>query len=334
MDLYGILSVPATATVDEIKKAYSKLALKYHPDRNPDKVEWAKAKFIEINEAYTILTDPDKRIRYDKFGHNGLQQQQQHQQQQQQQKKGPTITFNLNVSLKDMYNGATKRIKVNRNVLCNNCCGYGRKTQVEYNGPMDCANCQGKGIIQQRVNMGFLQLHQTIECPVCKGCGIPEPAKCNTCKGTSIIKGEIILELQIAKGSKPNHTIVFEQKGDEYAPNKNIIPGDIVVTVREQDPALSFERHPQNPDHLIYKKTISLCDALTGYSFIIEHLDGRKLHIGGNDIINPNITKQVKGEGMNSNGDLFIILTIEFPSDLSQQQKNSIRDTLTQKKMI
>ena len=334
MDLYKVLEIPANADLETIKKSYKKLALKYHPDRNINNVQEANERFKEINEAYGVLSDPVRRERYDKFGHQGLQilNQQASPNENIQQQKGPDIRHEIHVSLKDMYMGTVRKIKVNRNITCKDCCGFGRKNKNQYNGPMDCSECQGRGKMQRNVNVGgFFQIQQVVACNHCEGSGIPASAKCGTCSGLKIVKGDTIIDFQIEKGSRPGTEIKFEKMGDEFPINPGepqIIPGDIIVILRDNKDGILFERHPHDVDNLIYRKTISLRDVLTGYSFVIEHMDGRKLQISGTDIIQPDTVKQVKGEGMRKTGDLFIVFTMEFPKELSVESKKMIRSLL------
>lgn len=326
MDYYEVLEVDKNATGEEIKKSYKRLALKYHPNRNPLNVDAASEKFRQINEANEILSNANQREWYDKFGQRGLQQLQLKQTTATATTKGPNTAYDIQISLKEMYTGATKKIKVNRNVVCNVCCGFGRKQNIT---TYDCSDCQGKGTIQRIITFGgFCQMQQQTECAKCKGSGIPDDAKCAVCNGNKLVRGDTIIEVCIAKGSKPGTQIAFARMGDEYATGE-MVPGDIIVTLRDQqDAQFPFERHPQNPDHLVYKKSLSLRDALTGYAFQVEHMDGRRLQIAGTDILDPQIVKQVKGEGMTQNGDLFIVFVIEYPKELSEQDKKTLRSVL------
>lgn len=334
MDYYAVLEVNKNASLDDIKKSYKKLALKFHPDRNPNNVKEAEDKFKKISEAYTVLSDPDQRQRYDQFGLEGLKNPQQQPQPTgfpfgmfQQQQRGPDATFDMVFSLKEIYNGATRKVKLSRQIICTECAGNGKNPLYKI-GPTVCSPCNGKGFTSLVFQLGpGIVSQQHTECPKCKGCGINEQAKCPTCQAKKTIKSDSMIDVTIERGAKPGTQIVFPKMADEF-PGGQITPGNIVITIKDE-PCQNFERSPQNCNDLIYKKTITLQEALCGCNFQIEHLDGRLLQIINNDIIEPNISKQIVGEGLiRGKSNLYIVFSIEFPKNLSVNAKTKIKELL------
>jgi DnaJ family protein A protein 2 len=371
-DYYALLGISKGCSDDEVKKGYKKMALKWHPDRNPNNIQEATEMFKNISEAYEVLNDTEKRKIYDQHGKKGLAQNGQNggggfshmnaqsifeemmrggggpfgnmgfnifqQQRDEGPKKGPNVTFDLQVTLKDLYLGCTKKVKVHRDVICHKCQGTSIKSSSSITD-IKCSECKGQGskMVIQQLGPGFISQHQ-MPCNKCKGTGeyIPDSDRCEECKGNKVLKTETIIDINVEKGMKEGTKIVFQEKSDEY-PGRT--PGDIIVSVREKNPFEGFKRTPDG-EHLIYRKKISLQEALCGYEFIIEHFDGRKLHINcNNDIITPDSRRKIKGEGMplkntSSNpptsnappttekGDLFIEFEVEFPDPRSLTTKD------------
>lgn len=345
--LYDVLELPKTASIDDVKRSYKKLALKYHPDRNPGDVTAANEKFKLINEAHTILCDPEKKANYDRYGVESLKagwvdpdkvpsmssvfQQMFRQQPQAQQRKGPDVSFDFTFSLKDMYVGAQKKIKLSRNVICKDCNGCGKnndhKTTV-------CGDCGGSGqkITFVQIGPGIMGQNQT-QCVKCNGMGCPIVALCKTCAGRSVVKADELIHINIDRGLKPGTKITFHQKGDEHP---TVIAGDIVITIKDE-PIMGFERSPTDSNNLIYHKTISLNEALCGFSFKLETLDSRVLTLHVEDVIAPQQSFKVSGEGMpirkngsdtNEKGDLYIIFLVEFPKILPADTKLKLKNLL------
>ncbi|OQR91524.1 hypothetical protein ACHHYP_04602 [Achlya hypogyna] len=332
---YETLGVSKTASEAEIKKAFRKLALKNHPDKGGD-----PELFKDITVAYEVLSDPEKRELYDQYGEEGLQQgggpsagadifsqmfggrgggrprgpQ-----------KGEDLTHPLKVSLEDLYNGKTVKLAVNRDVLCGRCEGRGGAEGAE----KTCDTCNGRGMrIQHRqIAPGMVQQVQSV-CPDCRGQGktIRESDRCKSCKGNKVTKERKVLEVHIEKGMRNGQRITFTGEADQ-APG--MLAGDIVFVVQEKEHAI-FQRKGAN---LIMEKKISLVEALCGFETIVEHLDGRHLHVKTKpgEVIKPNQFKAVHGEGMPQHGNPFvkgqlvILFKIEFPTQVTPDQIRALQ---------
>lgn len=364
-DYYALLEITKDASEDDIKKAYKKMALKWHPDRNPNNVEQATEMFKNISEAYEVLNNPEKRKVYDQFGKNGLANAngpngggfsnedaqsifeqmmrgmgpfggmgfnifQQHQPRDEGPRKGANVSFDLQVTLKELYLGCTKRVKVNRDVICNKCQGTAIKASSSITD-IKCSECKGKGskVIIQQLGPGFIS-QQQVQCNPCKGSGefIPDTDRCEECKGNKVVKTETILDVNIEKGMKDGVKITFQGKSDEY-PGRTA--GDVIIVVKEKNPFEGFRRTADG-ENLVYRKKITLQEALCGYEFILEHLDGRKLYIScANDVITSESRRKIVGEGMPirkngvstaSKGDLLIEFEVQFPDNKTLTSKD------------
>jgi DnaJ family protein A protein 2 len=225
---YELLGVEKAASQDEVKKAFRKAALQHHPDRggNADK-------FKEVNKAYEVLSDPQKRQIYDEAGEEGLTEGGggggpggmdifdlfgggfgAGGRGRPKVRKGEDVVFPLKVTLEDCYNGVAKKLRLTKNVLCTGCKGKGGKDGAE----ATCAGCRGQGIkmVIRQVGPGMIQQIQQ-QCPQCKGSGstIKDKDKCTTCKGEKTTKEKQTLEIHVAKGSKNGERIVFSGEADE-----------------------------------------------------------------------------------------------------------------------
>ena len=310
--LYETLGVAKTASSGEIKKAYRKLAIKHHPDKGGD-----EHKFKEISAAYEILSDEDKRSKYDKYGLEGVAEdgggaggaedlfsmffggRGGRGSRSSGPRKGDDVQHPLKVSLEDLYNGKTVKLAVHRQVIV----GEARK----------CAECDGNGVVVElrQIAMGMVQQIQR-RCNDCGGQGY----SCKTRKERKV------LEVGIEKGMRHNQKITFRGLADE---KPNVETGDIVFVVQEKEHD-TFKRKGAD---LLISKTISLNDALCGFEWIVEHLDGRKLLIKSNpgEVIKAEgpggtpFVKCVDGEGMPSHGNpfvkgkLYVLFRVEFPRD-------------------
>ncbi|GAB9469555.1 hypothetical protein Gpo141_00006831 [Globisporangium polare] len=339
---YESLGVPKTATAAEIKKAYRKLALKNHPDKGGD-----PELFKTITVAYEVLSDPEKRELYDQYGEEGLQQgagggdpsdlfsqffrgAQGGGRRRTGPQKGEDLTHPLKVSLEDLYNGKTVKLAVNRDVLCSRCDGRGGAEGAE----KTCDTCQGRGMRVQlrQIAPGMVQQMQSV-CPDCRGQGksIRESDRCKHCKGKKVTKERKVLEVHIEKGMRNGQRITFSGEADQ-APGT--VPGDIIFVVQEKEHS-TFQRKGAN---LIMEKKISLVEALCGFEMMVEHLDGRHLHIKTRpgEIIKPNQFKAVHSEGMPTHGNPFvkgqlvILFKVQFPESgvLSEKQLAALKAVL------
>lgn len=329
---YEVLEVSKESSTGEIKKAYRKLAIKHHPDKggNPET-------FKEISRAYEILSDPQKRDLYDKYGEDGLEGQTAQdptdifdlffggggpRRTKSGKKKGEDVASHLKVSLEQLYNGSTRKMAINKDVLCPDCKGHG--------GPLDalksCDMCGGQGVRVQIRQMGpMIQQTQSI-CPGCKGQGklMPESKKCRKCTGGGTVKERKVLEVFVEQGAPHNHKVVFTGEADEK-PGET--PGDVIFIIEQQEHPV-FRRRGND---LFINKTITLYEALTGFSFVIKHLDGRTLLTKNSpgEITKPNTMLAVKDEGMPTHknpfvkGHLFVQFDVQFPPDFSIEHKQA-----------
>lgn len=321
---YDLLGVKPNASQDEIKKAYRKLALKYHPDKNPNEGE----KFKHISQAYEVLSDPKKRDLYDQggeqaikeggmggggspmdifnmfFGGGGRMQR---------ERKGKNVVHQLSVSLEEMYNGSTRKLGLQKNVICEKCEGYGGKK-----GTLEkCTNCKGRGVQVrvQQVGPGMIQQIQSM-CPDCQGQGEKFNSKdrCKNCNGQKVERKKKILEVHIDKGMKDGQKITFHGEGDQ---EPGLEPGDIIIVLDQKDHPV-FQRQDNN---LIMRMNIKLVEALCGFRKTIQTLDNRTLVISSQpgEVIKHNDVKCVMNEGMPlykepyERGQLTIQFQVEFP---------------------
>lgn len=331
---YEILGVPPTATEIDLKKAYRKLALKYHPDKNPGAE--AEEKFKQISQAYEVLSDPKKREIYDRggeeaikgggsgsgfdfhspmdifdmfFGGGG-------QRRQAGPRRGKDVVHQLKVSLEDMYNGTTRKLALQKNVICSKCEGRGGKEGAV----LKCNNCRGTGmqVRIQQLGPGMVQQIQSM-CHECRGEGevIDPKLRCKTCNGAKIIKERKILEVHIDKGMKDGQQIRFSGEGDQ---EPGLEPGDIVIVLDEKE-------HPQfrrRGTDLITQKDLNLVEALCGFQKTIKTLDNRQLVITclPGEVIPDKAVKCVMGEGMPvyrdpfEKGRLIIQFNVKFPEKI------------------
>jgi len=332
---YDALEVAPNCTDADLKKAYRKLALLHHPDKNPASGD----KFKEISHAYEILSDPNKREIYDRYGEEGINGEggpggfgginpedlfaqffgggffggsSGRGSRSSGPKHGKDVVHKLKVTLEDLYNGKTSKLALRKSVICSKCDGKGGKEGCV----KTCSTGHGTGTKTTLRQLGpMIQQVQSI-CPDCSGEGeiINSKDRCKACLGKKIVEERKVLEVHIEKGMTNGQEIKFSGEGDQ-APNT--IPGDIIIML-EETPHHLFERKGSD---LYYKAKIDLLTALAGGSFYIEHLDNRQLHVVilAGEVIQPDDLKQVTGEGMPTHkrpfdkGNLLIKFEIEFP---------------------
>jgi molecular chaperone DnaJ len=303
-DYYEVLGVDKNATTEDLKKAYRKLALKYHPDRNPGDKE-AEEKFKEAAEAYSVLSDPDKKARYDQFGHAGVEGGAGGfggggfadfdlndilnsvfgrgfnfggggfggfggfggggGRSQQRVQRGGNLRIKAKVTLEDIAQGVEKKYKVKKYVTCKTCRGSGSK-----DGEMEtCGHCHGAGVVVEvrRTILGQMQTQST--CPHCNGLGKIVKHKCPDCNGEGVQLSEEVVTVPIPRGVAEG--MQFQLSGKGHAGPHNGVPGDLIVQIEEL-PHDTFERQENN---LLYTAYINFVDATLGTSLEIPTLQGK-----------------------------------------------------------
>lgn len=343
-DYYKILSVPRTASTAEIKKAYRRLSLKYHPDKNsaPD----AADKFAEISVAYDTLSDPEKREIYNRGGEEAVKQQEQRENspqhdpfsifehfgfggmgghRRQQEQRTPDIVIPVRVSLRQLYVGDSLDVEYVRQVVCVEASSCEKKNQ----------DCHGPGIKvrMQQLAPGFVQQVQ-ISDPSCVAKGKAWKNNCKACPNGMTETEEIDLTLDIRAGMADGDNIKYDQVADEAVGH---VPGDVIfVIVQVEHP--NFRR---DGDNLHMNMAISLLESLVGFDRTFQHLDGHNVQVKKESITYCSEVVRIKGEGMPkkksgvksggkvAKGDLYITLLIDFPSEFNDQQKALIKEALS-----
>ncbi|KAG0162379.1 DnaJ- protein scj1 [Apophysomyces sp. BC1034] len=337
-DYYNILDLPRDATKSQIKKHYKKLSRVYHPDKNPDD-DKASAKFMEIADAYNVLSDDELRSIYDRYGEEGLEQHKagggggspfqnpfdvfSHffgggggfggREQGHQERRGPDMQVQIEVSLEDLYNGASIDVDISKQVVCDHCHGSGARRAEDI---VTCSVCSGRGVTVTRVQIapGMVQQFQQT-CNTCGGKGKVIKASCPLCGGQKVRRANEDYTLHIDKGMKNGQTIVLEQEADEYP---DAIPGDVIFSISTV-PHPVYERRG---DNLYTKQHISLIEALVGFTKKLTHLDGSTVTLTREGVTQYGFVQTIKGEGMphhdhsSEHGDLFVEYKVVFPTHI------------------
>jgi DnaJ family protein A protein 2 len=362
INLYELLEVSKTASDDEIKKAYKKSALKYHPDRNPNNIEECTEKFKQVNKAFHILSDPGKRQKYDRFGvidgdessgegsefpggfnpfnmfqnlfGNGMggMPNQGH---QQRNTKSPDKTITVNLTLADVYKGKSIFVEFNKIICCDECKGSGAQNK---DCIKTCAICKGQGRIVQMRQMGPMIQQMVQPCGNCKGLGknIEVGKECIKCKGEKCLTIKRHIDCYVKAGSGKGTFYKFKNESDWVPESQEV--GDLIIYIDSKNEEGQFRREGNN---LIIKKQISLLEALTKTEFFFKHLDERVLKVSYEEIIHPNQKMVIKEEGMIDfydnlkHGDLIINFDIVFPNIIDlERSKYLVKILPSPKKQI
>ncbi|XP_049803000.1 dnaJ homolog shv [Schistocerca nitens] len=319
-DFYNILGVSRSANLNQIKKAYRRLAKELHPDKNPDDPD-ASQKFQDLGAAYEVLSDEEKRRKYDQCGEECLKKDGMMNgadpfasffgdfgffgggsSNQQETPKGATIIMDLYVTLEELYSGNFVEITRNKPVM------------KPARGTRQC-NCRQEMVTRHLGPGRFQMMQQTV---------------CDECPNVKLVNEERTLEIEIEPGMVDGQETRFVAEGEPHLDGE---PGDLILKINTM-PHPVFERRG---DDLYTNVTLSLQDALVGFSMDIEHLDGHKVQITRDKITWPGARIRKKGEGMpnyennNLHGTLYITFDIEFPkTELSEQQREDIKRILNQ----
>ena len=350
-DYYEVLGVDKNASANDIKKAYRKLAIQYHPDKNPDNKE-AEEKFKEAAEAYSVLSDPDKKARYDQFGFEGVN-----------gaggggfsgagmdindifsmfgdifgghggfggfggfgggnagpaKHRGSDQRVKVKLTLQEIANGVTKKFKLKKYVTCTHCNGSGAE-----NGAVEtCPDCKGTGRVVRTQQSFFGMMRSEVDCPRCNGQGKIVKEKCRHCNGDGIVMGEEIVEVNIPAGVYEGMQLSMRGKGN--AGKFNGIPGDLLILVEE-------EKHPtlvRDENDLIYSLLLDIPTASLGGFAEIPTIDG-KAKVTIDPGTQPGKVLRLRGKGLPSlngygKGDIVVNVSVYIPETLSKDEKKAI----------
>ena len=351
-DYYEVLGVDKTASEEEIKKAYRKIAIQYHPDRNPGNKE-AEEKFKEAAEAYDVLHDQQKRQQYDQFGFagpggdfggfggtsmnmddifsmfgdifggragfggfGGSRQPQKH--------RGSDLRLKVRLSLKEISEGTTKKFRVRKDVKCSHCGGSGAEA-----GSTDeiCSTCHGSGIITHTTQSIFGMMQSQGVCPTCGGTGRVIKNKCKHCGGSGVEKGDEVVEINIPAGVAEGMIVTAQGKGN--AGQRNGINGDIQVLIEEEE----NDTFIRDNNDLIYNLLLDFPTAALGGEVEIPTLEGNKLKIKIDSGTQPGKTLRLRGKGLPpvpgygyGRGDLVVNISVYVPKTLSRDEKQALEE--------
>lgn len=323
-DYYDILGLTKTASNDEIKKAYRKLAKDFHPDKNPGDSS-AEEKFKEISEAYEHLSDPTKKATYDQYGHNqgrfnnrggfgdfgfgGYDEPQ--------IRYGKSKNLLIKLTLEEIYTGTVKKFKYKRTDKCDDCHGHGG-TDID-----DCGVCNGSGVIFRGINTPIGFMKQSFTCPSCQGIGKTYKKACNTCNQTGLKTVDEVVEVEIPTGVQEGMAFVMNGKGDAI---KSGECGDLIIKLME----LPHDVFVRNGNDLKMNLKISYPQIVLGDKIEIDTIDGKKIRIDvpkfsdvGSNLRVP--TKGMKFFRADGVGDLIITLNVDVPKEIDEETEEILK---------
>ena len=353
-DYYEVLGVDKSASADDIKKAYRKMAIKYHPDKNPGDKE-AEEKFKEAAEAYSVLSDADKKARYDQFGHAGVEGAGpdfsggfgnlndilndlfggafgggfggfggfgggfggQRGQRQQRVYRGRDIRVRVKLTLEEIAKGVEKEISIEKNVPCTECGGKGAKNSSDIK---TCPACNGTGQVQRVVNSFLGQTVTYSTCQQCDGEGKIISNPCRSCNGTGLVRKRETIKVKIPAGVEAGMQLTLQ--GEGHAAKNNGINGDLLVVIEEH-------AHPdlkREGNNLYYTKIISVTDAMLGAEVTVPCLDGDyKIKIDAGTQSGEVVRLRGRGlpsvNGYGGTGDLYVKIAVWIPKKLNKDEK-------------
>jgi len=347
-DYYEVLGVGKNSSADEIKKAYRKVAMQYHPDRNPGDKS-AEEKFKEAAEAYEVLSDADKKAQYDRYGHAGLSGNGRgfsgggmnmedifsqfgdvfgddlfgsffgggrSRTSRSRGVRGSNLRIKIKLAYEEIAKGVTKNIKVKKYVSCQTCGGRGAKDK---GGIQNCSTCGGTGQVRRVTNTFIGQMQTVTTCPACNGEGTTITAKCTSCRGEGRVYGEETVSIDIPAGVQEGMQLNLSGKGN--AGERGGMPGDLIILV-EEEPHKELQRDGMN---VAYDLHISFTDAVFGTQVEVPTIDGRaKIKIPAGT--QSGKIYRLKGKGfpaVNSyqKGDQLIHVNVWTPQHLTPEEK-------------
>ena len=354
-DYYEVLGVDKSASADEIKKAYRKLAIQYHPDKNPGNKE-AEEKFKEAAEAYSVLSDADKKARYDQFGHAGVEGAgpdfsggfgnlndilndlfggafgggfggfggfgggfggARGGQRQQRVYRGRDIRVRVKLTLEEIAKGVEKEISIEKSVPCTECGGKGAKNSSDIK---TCSACNGTGQVQRVANSIFGQTVTYSTCQQCGGEGKVITTPCRSCGGTGLVRKRETIKVKIPAGVEAGMQLTIQ--GEGHAAKNNGINGDLLVVIEEQE----HQDLKREGNNLYYTKVISLPDAILGAEVEVPCLDGPyKIKVDAGTQSGTFVRLRIKGlptvNGYGGTGDMYVKFAVWIPKKLDREDK-------------
>ncbi|MBI3509042.1 MAG: molecular chaperone DnaJ [Bacteroidetes bacterium] len=346
-DYYEILGVGKSASAEEIKKAYRQMAIKFHPDKNPgDKA--AEEKFKEAAEAYEVLSNAEKKAKYDQFGHAGVGSSAAGghaggfsmddifsqfgdifggafgggggfgggTRGGRRVSRGQNLRVKVKVTLEEVANGVEKKLKVPKYVSCDKCHGTGAANGSSTN---TCPTCKGNGHVVQYMNTMLGRMQTTTICPTCHGEGQTITDKCKSCHGDGVVRGEEQISVKIPPGVHDGIQLSVSGKGN--AGPRGGVPGDLIVLIEE----IPHEHFTRDGNNIFYEHHISIPDAALGTSIEIPTLDG-KARVKVDAGTQSGKILRLKGKGLPdlngySRGDLLVSVQVWTPTHLNSEEK-------------
>ena len=359
-DYYEVLGVERNADADTIKKAYRKAAIKYHPDKNPGDKE-AEEKFKEAAEAYDVLSNEEKRARYDRFGHAGMGGAAGgggfsgfsgggfsmedifeqfgdifggafgggfgggRSQRSRTVNRGSDIRITVKLTLQEVAEGVTKKLKINKTVACDKCGGSGAKDSSSY---ATCTQCNGSGYVITVQNSFFGRMQTQSVCPTCGGQGRIIKEKCSKCNGEGTERGQEIIEVKIPAGVSDGMMLTVRGKGN--AARNGGVSGDLLVVIEEEhSPELI-----RDGNDLIHNLNITVTTALLGGEVEVPTIDGKArikiapgTHAGKVLRLRGKGLPDVNGYGR---GDIMVVVDITIPDELTKEERKLVEQLAEQ----
>lgn len=326
-DYYEVLGLNKNASPDEIKKAYRKLAKQHHPDKGGD-----ETLFKEISEAYEVLSDENKKARYDQFGHNDNNMgnhddmfsgfndmfSQFFRQRQKRERVGDNLTLTVKLTLEEIFEGVKKKYSYNRNVSCSDCSGHGGSDSTQ------CPACNGTGQIRNVNSTPFGFMEQISDCNVCNGTGTTFKTACKTCNGNGVNKKQEFVEVDIPSGIHNGMSFAMRGKGNAVKSGRE---GDLIVNIIE----LPHKDFVRNGNDLRLTLKLQYHQLVLGDKVDINTIEGNAIRIPISEYskIGQNLRVPYKGmKELNTGkrGDLIVNLDIDMPTKLDDDVKAVIID--------